>query len=191
MIPMFGMIQPEVWISDMLASQQGHGVLWQVCLAHLLRAAKCAIACVGTAFSASFRWLLLRVIAIGRRRETLKDITLVQYLYDLDRRLDRIKEVVPVGELGRKLHKRTLANRAHLFVFMTNRAMQCTNIVSERHLRPSMIFKVINGFRCEWGAKTDAAFRSVASTAKATHASMLDNAQFVLSAKPQGSAGQG
>jgi hypothetical protein len=34
---------------------------------------------------------------------------------------------------------------------------QClyTNNVSERHLRPSVIFrKVINGFRCEWGAET-------------------------------------
>jgi hypothetical protein len=29
-----------------------------------------------------------------------------------------------------------------------------TNNVSERHLRPSVIFrKVTNGFRCEWGAE--------------------------------------
>jgi transposase len=61
-----------------------------------------------------------------------------------------------------------LANRAHLFVFMSNRAVPCTNNVSERHLRPSVIFrKVTNGFRCEWGAETYAAFRSVVSTAKA------------------------
>ncbi len=74
---------------------------------------------------------------------------------------------VPVGEPGRKLHKRMLANRAHLFVFMINRAVPCTNNASERHLRPSVIFrKVTNGFRCEWGAETYAAFRSVVSTAK-------------------------
>ena len=73
-----------------------------------------------------------------------------------------------MGEPGRKLHKRMLANRVHLFVFMTNRAVPYTNNVSERHLRPSVIFrKVTNGFRCEWGAKTYAAFRSVVSTAKA------------------------
>jgi transposase len=30
---LFSEIRPEVWVSDMLASQQGHGVLWQVCLA--------------------------------------------------------------------------------------------------------------------------------------------------------------
>ena len=189
---LFGAIQPEVWVSDMLGSQRGHGALWQVCLAHLLRDAKYAVECGDTAFSAPFRWLLLRAIAIGRRRETLKDATLKQYLDDLDRRLDRIIAAVPVGEPGRKLHKRMLANRAHLFVFMTNRAVPCTNNVSERHLRPSVIFrKVTNGFRCEWGAETYAAFRSVVSTAKANRASVLDTVRFVISAKRPGDAPAG
>jgi transposase len=184
---LFGAIQPEVWVSDMLGSQRGHGVMWQVCLAHLLRDAKYAVECGDTAFSAPFRWLLLRAIAIGRRRETLKDTTLKQYLYDLDRRLDRILGVVPIGEPGRKLHKRMLANRAHLFVFMSNRAVPPTNNISERHLRPSVIFrKVTNGFRCEWGAQTYAAFRSVVSTAKANRASVLDTVRFVISVKRPG-----
>jgi transposase len=179
---LFGAIQPEVWVSDMLPSQRGHGALWQVCLAHLLRDAKYAIECGDTPFSAPFRWLLLRAIAIGRRRETLKDATLKQYLYDLDQRLDRIIAVVPVGEPGRRLHKRMLANRAHLFVFMSNRTVPPTNNISERHLRPSVIFrKVTNGFRCEWGAETYAAFRSVISTVKANRASVLDTVRFVLS----------
>ncbi|MFI4982897.1 MAG: IS66 family transposase, partial [Nevskiales bacterium] len=180
----FGAIRPEVWVSDMLGSQRGHGVLWQVCLAHLLRDAKYAIECGDTAFSTPFRRLLLRAIAIGRRRDTLKDITLKQYLHDLDRRLDRIIAAVPIGEPGRKLRKRMLANRAHLFVFVTNRNVPYTNNISERHLRPSVIFrKVTNGFRCEWGAETYAAFRSVVSTAKANGASVLDTVRFVLSVK--------
>jgi transposase len=181
---LFGEIRPEVWVSDMLGSQRGHGVLWQVCLAHLLRDAKYAIECGDTAFSAPFRRLLLRAVAIGRRREMLKDTTLKQYLYDLDRRLDRIMAAVPIGEPGRKLRKRMLANRAHLFVFVTNRNVPYTNNISERHLRPSVVFrKVTNGFRCEWGAETYAAFRSVVSTAKANRASVLDTVRFVLSAK--------
>ena len=61
--------------------------------------------------------------------------------------------------------------------------MPYTNNISERHLRPSVIFrKVSNGFRCEWGAETYAAFRSVVSTAKANRASVLDTVRFVLSA---------
>ena len=160
--------------------------LWQVCLAHLLRDAQYAIECGDTVFSAPFRWLLLRAIAIGRRRETLKDTTLQQYLYDLDRRLDRILTRAPQGEPGRKLHKRMLANRAHLFVFVTNRSVPYTNNVSERHLRPSVIFrKVTNGFRCEWGAETYAAFRSVVSTARQT-ALRSSTVRFVLSTKRPG-----
>ncbi len=47
-----------------------------------------------------------------------------------------------------------------------------------------MIFrKVTDGFRCEWGAETYAAFRSVVSTAKANRASVLDTIRFVLAAK--------
>jgi transposase len=77
-----------------------------------------------------------------------------------------------------------LANRAYLFVFMTNRAVPCTNNISERHLRPSVIFrKVTDGFRCEWGAETYAASRSVVSTAKANRASVLDTVRFVISTK--------
>jgi transposase len=180
---LFGEIRPRVWVSDMLGSQRGHGVLWQVCLAHLLRDAKYAVECGDTAFSAPFRLLLLRAVAIGRRRETLKDTTLKQYLDDLDRRLDRIMAAAPIGEPGRKLRKRMAANRAHLFVFMTNRDVPYTNNVSERHLRPSTIFrKVTNGFRCEWGSETYAAFRSVVATAKLNRASVFDTIRFVLSA---------
>ena len=62
--------------------------------------------------------------------------------------------------------------------------MPYTNNASERNLRPSVIFrKVANGFRCEWGAETYAAFRSVVSTAKANRASVLAVLQFVLAAR--------
>ena len=66
---LFGEIRPMVWVSDMLGSQRGHAVEWQVCLAHLLRDATYAIECGDTAFSAAFKRLLLRAIAIGRRRD--------------------------------------------------------------------------------------------------------------------------
>lgn len=104
----------------------------------------------------------------------LKDSTLAQYHADLDRRLDRIIAAVPIGDAGRKLRQRIAANRAHLFVFVTNRDVPYTNNVSERNLRPSVIFrKVTNRFRCEWGAETYAAFRSVVSTAKANQTTVL------------------
>jgi transposase len=182
---LLGGIRPEVWVSPRLrVAFAGAGYAGQPKgswrrMAGLPGASdprrEYAIEDGDTAFSAPFRLLLLRAMAIGKRRDGLKDTTLKQYLYDLDRRLDRIMGAVPIGEPGRKLHKRMLANRAHLFVFMTNRAVPYTNNISERHLRPGVIFrKVTNGFRCEWEAETYAAFRSVVSTAKANGASVLD-----------------
>jgi transposase len=68
-------------------------------------------------------------------------------------------------------------------VFITDRAVSATNNVSERALRPSVIFrKVTNGFRSEWGAETYAAFRSVVSTAKLNNRSVLADLRRVLAA---------
>ena len=171
---LFGAIRPAVWVSDMLGSQRGHAAAWQVCLAHLLRDTRYAIDCGDIAFSLPFKWLLLRAIAIGRRRPALKDSTLAQYQLDLDRRLNRIMAIEPIGRDGAKLRRRIGRIREHLFVFVTNRDVPPTNNVSERHLRPSVIFrKVTNGFRCEWGAETYAAFRSVVGTAQANRVSVL------------------
>jgi transposase len=186
----FGDIKPTVWVSDMFGAQRGHGQEWQVCLAHLLRDARYAIECGDSAFSAPFKWLLLRAVAIGRRRESLDNVALKRYAADLRRRLNRLLAATPIGQPGRRLHKRMARNRDHLFVFVTNRAVPYTNNVSERNLRPSVIFrKVTNGFRCDWGADTYAAFRSVASTAKANHTTVLDALQAALLTKPQSAPG--
>lgn len=164
---LFGAVRPDVWVSDALPSQRGHAENWQMCLAHLLRDAQFAMDCGDQAFSAPLRRLLLRAIAIGRRRDRLKDTTLAQYRADLDRRLDRIMAATPVGRDGERLRRRIGRDRSNLFVFVTDRDVPPTNNVSERALRPSVIFrKVTNGFRAEWGAATYAACRSIVSTAK-------------------------
>lgn len=182
---LFGAVRPAVWVSDMLGSQRGHASQWQVCLAHLLRDARYAVECGDVAFSLPFKWLLLRAIAIGRRRPALKDGTLAQYRADLDRRLSRIMAAQPIGREGARLHRRIARFRQHLFVFVTNRDVPATNNISEQHLRPSVIFrKVTNGFRCEWGAETYAAFRSVVGTAKLNQASVLAVLRSVLLAPP-------
>ena len=132
-----------------------------------------------------FKALLLRAIAIGRRRPGLLDTTLAQYHADLDRKLDRIMATAPRGRDGEKLRKRIGRHRAHLFVLMTDREVPPTNNTSERHLRPSVIFrKVTNGFRSEWGAEVYAAFRSVGSTAKIAGQSVLEATRSALAGYP-------
>jgi transposase len=178
---LFGDIRPLVWISDSLGSQRGHADLWQVCLAHLLRDAQYAIDCGDAGFAPALKRLLLRAIAIGRRRESLRDSTLAQYRGDLDRRLDRILALPRHGPAAEKLRRRIARDRGHLFVFVTDRAVTATNNACERALRPSVIFrKVTNGFRSEWGAQTYAAFRSVVSTAKANGHSVLGDLRRAL-----------
>jgi transposase len=178
----FAGVRPGMWVSDALGSQRGHAERWQMCLAHLLRDAQWAIECGDAGFSAQFRLWLLRAMAIGRRRNSLRDSTLVQYRHDLERRLDRIMaHAVPQGRAGEKLRRRIGRCREHLSVFVTDRDVPPTNNVSERALRPSVVFrKVTNGFRAEWGAQTYAAFRSVVSTAKTRGATVLAAVQDAL-----------
>ncbi len=186
---LFGAVRPRIWVSDSWAAQRGHAELWQMCLAHLLRDAQYAIDCGDEGFSVALRWLLLRAIAIGRRRNTLRDTTLAQYRADLDRRLDRMLALPRRGEAAERLRRRIARDRGHLFVFITERDVPATNNVSERALRPSVIFrKVTNGFRSEWGAQTYAAFRSVVSTAKANDRSVLDDLRAALATEPNGRA---
>ena len=114
-------------------------------------------------------------MAIGRRRPALKNTTLAAYRGALDRKLDGIMACAPACREGQKLHRRIARQRAHLFVFVTRRDVPATNNISERHLRPSVIFrKVTNGFRSDWGAETYAAFRSVVSAAKLRNQTVLD-----------------
>ncbi len=178
---LFGAQRPRVWVSDSFGSQRGHADRWQMCLAHLLRDAQYAIDCGDDGFSAAFKRLLLRAVAIGRRRDRLRDTTLGQYRADLDRRLDRVLALPRCGAPADRLRRRIARDREHLFVFVTDRDVPATNNVSERALRPSVIFrKVTNGFRSEWGADTYAAFRSVVSTAKANGRSVLNDVSQAL-----------
>lgn len=178
---LFGAQRPRVWVSDSFGSQRGHADQWQMCLAHLLRDAQYAIDCGDAGFSMALKRLLLRAVAIGRRRDRLRDTTLEQYRADLDRRLDRVLALPRCGEAADRLRRRIARDREHLFVFVTDRDVPATNNVSERALRPSVIFrKVTNGFRSEWGADTYAAFRSVVSTAKANGRSVLNDLRQAL-----------
>ncbi len=111
------------------------------------------------------------------------DTTLGQYRADLDRRLDRVLALPRCGAAADRLRRRIARDREHLFVFVTNRAVPATNNVSERGLRPSVIFrKVTNGFRSQWGADTYAAFRSLVGTAKANGRSVLNELRQALAA---------
>jgi transposase len=157
--------RPQIWVADRYAAQIGHGAARQLCLAHLLRD---AIDAGDSLFAFGFKLLLLRAMAIGRRRPTLKDSTLQQYRADLERRLDRLLSgPLPDTPAAGRLFNAMRRDRDDLFRFVTRRDVPDTNNTCERALRPSVIFRKVTGcFRSQWGAEVYAAAASVIATGR-------------------------
>lgn len=177
--------RPAVWVCDLFSAQRGHGLDWQICLAHQLRDLTFAIEAGDDIFAPHLKHLLLRAIAISHRSAALAPDTLTQYRDQLERRLDAIMVLQPTSPDGRRLRKRYLACRAHLFTFVTDPDVPPTNNGAERDLRPSVIFrKVTNGFRSEWGAHFYAAVRSVIDTARRHHCDPFDAVRRTLAGHP-------
>jgi transposase len=159
--------KPAVWVSDRYAGQQQMAAAHQVCLAHVLRDVQYAVDCGDAVFAPALAKLLAWAIAIGRRRDTLKDSTLQQYRAKADRRLDRLLATPAPHPAGRTLQTQVKAWRTKFFVFLENRRVSATNNVAEREIRPSVVFrKVTGGFRSQWGPNVHAGYRSVTSTAR-------------------------
>ena len=159
--------RPEVWIADRYTAQAGHAECRQLCLAHLLRDTQYTIDEGDTLFAHGFKMLLLRAVAIGRRRDTLNDTTLKQYRIDLDRRLDRLLIRTPTNRAALKLSRAMKRDRGELFHFVTRRDVPYKNNACERALRPSVIFRKVTGcFRSTEGARLYAAAASVIATGR-------------------------
>jgi transposase len=177
--------RPEVWVADRYAGQLGHGAVRQMCLAHLLRDANYAIDEGCTTFAPQFKWLLLRAIAIGRRRDDLKDSTLRKHHRDLEGRLDRLLCCQPTTPASRRLFNAMRRDRDDLFRFVTRRDVPYTNNACERALRPSVIFRKVTGcFRSKWGAEVYAAAASVIATGRLYGLSALQAVRNALEGKP-------
>ncbi|BBF81385.1 mobile element protein [Asticcacaulis excentricus] len=158
---------PDVWISDRYAGQQELAKNHQVCLAHVLRDVQYAIDRGDMVFAPKIRDHLRWCIRVGHRSGDLKDGTLRAYAAKADDKLDTILAIPTAHPAGASLKKQIKAWRTKFFVFMTDPRVPPTNNVSEREIRPSVIFrKVTNGFRSQWGADIHAGYRSITGTAR-------------------------
>jgi transposase len=94
---------------------------------------------------------------------------LVAYAAKAERSLDRLVTTPVAHPAGKTLAKQVKAWRTRFFVFLTDREVPATNNISEREIRPSVVFrKVTNGFRSDWSAQIHAGYRSVTGTARLT-----------------------
>ena len=160
--------EPQTWVSDLFSAQRNHpGIQWQVCLAHQLRDLQFAIDAGDTIFAPAMKRLLLRALAMHKRREALAPSTRYQYRLDVKRRLRRCLDLSPEQADGIRLKKRYRAIQENLFLFLEDDSIPPTNNSSEQAIRMSTLFrKVTNGFRSEWGKDLFAAVRSVVNTGR-------------------------
>ena len=137
-------------------------------------------------FAPGFKAFLKQACAIGRKRPQLADSTIAKHARDLKRELDRLLELRPIKAEGIHLQAAIRVDaRDRLLVFMTRRDVEPTNNVSERGLRPSVIFrKVTNGFRSLWGAKVYADLRSIVATGRLAGRTPLASLRAVLAPAP-------
>ncbi len=176
--------RPDVWISDRYGGQQDLAGTHQVCLAHVLRDVQYAIDCGDSVTAPKIRDLLRRAIRIGRRRDELRDTTLAQYHARIDRQLDALLGTPAAHPAGRVLQAQIKAWRTKFFVFLADRRVPATNNVSEREIRPSVVFrKVTNGFRSDWGAGVHAGYRSLTSTARLHAHTAIEAVRALVSGK--------
>lgn len=174
--------KPKVWLSDRLAAQCRHAEAHQYCLAHLIRDAQYAIDAGDDVFAPGFKVFLKKACAIGRERPSLTDAQIAARARDLERELDRLLALAPSNSEGNHLRAAIAVDgRDKLLVFLTRRDVEPTNNVSERGLRPSVIFrKVTNCFRSSWGAKVYADLCSIVATGRLVGRSPLASIRAAL-----------
>ena len=176
--------QPGVWVSDRYAGQQELGKVHQVCLAHVLRDVQYAIDCGDTVFAPKIRDHLRWAIRVGKRRSELKDSTLAAYAAKAERRLDALVACPAAHPAGKVLQRQIKAWRTKFFVFLSDREVPATNNISEREIRPSVVFrKVTNGFRSDWGAQIHAGYRSITGTARLKGQTAFDAVRALIDGK--------
>ncbi|MEA5452915.1 IS66 family transposase [Leptolyngbya sp. CCNP1308] len=99
--------RPQVWVSDLFSAQKAHPAeRWQVCLAHQLRDCQYAIDAGDDLFAPRMKRLLLRAIAVNRRRHQLAESTLGQYHSRFRGTLREILNLKPKSPEGQRLLKR-------------------------------------------------------------------------------------
>jgi len=159
---------PKVWVSDLFSSQKAHPAeKWQVCLAHQLRDCQYAIDAGDELFAPRMKRLLLKAIAVHRRRQSLAASTVKQYCSRIRGALREVLNLKPTVAEGQRLLKRYQKIRNNLLYFLEDETVPPTNNSSEQALRWSVVFrKVTNGFRSDWGTELFAHVRSLVNTAK-------------------------
>ena len=177
--------RPAYWLSDRYSAQQGHGLNHQTCLAHLARDAAWVMEAGDERIGLGLKLWIGEAFALARDRDGLAASTVERKRRDLDQRMNALLAETTDDDETRKVLDKIRRARDQLLTFAEAPPglLEPDNSGCERALRPSVIHrKVIGGFRSEWGAKADAALRSVVDTDRLAAISPFQSIRRTLSA---------
>ncbi|MEL6384508.1 MAG: IS66 family transposase [Cyanobacteria bacterium J06626_18] len=181
-----------VLVSDCLSVYDGIEGVQQKCYAHHLKALSQALrsdAGTGSAYLLELRALLHTALLLKRLQASLPDGQWQTLRQALEIRFETLLATPrPSDDQGRqeeKVRSRLRKQQDHLFTFLDNPAVDATNNLAERQLRPAVISRKLScGNKTTKGANTWAILASLAATCQqrgdsfteqVAHAMMLKN----------------
>lgn len=181
-----------VLVSDCLSVYDGIDGIQQKCYAHHLKALSTALkheAGKGSAYLLELRALLHMALLLKTLQESLPDDQQKTLRLSLEARFEQLlAEPRPTDEQGQqeeKVRNRLRKQQDHLFTFLDYPAVDATNNLAERQLRPAVISRKLScGNKTRNGANTWAILASLAATSQqrgdsfieqVAHAMMLKN----------------
>jgi transposase len=163
-----GAQRPTLWVSARSRAQQHPPAeAWQVCVAHHVRDGQFAIDAGDAVLVPRMKAVFLRALASHTRRDTLAASTLYQSRGDLQRRVHRGLARQPTHPHGRRLQQRSAQIQDHGCLWLDDAPIPPTHNSSAQAIRMRTVLrKVTNGVRADWGRDLCAAVRSVVNTGK-------------------------
>lgn len=163
-----------VLVSDCLSIYDGIDGVQQKCYAHHLKALSKALksqAGQGSAYLLELRALLHTALLLKRLQEGLSDEQRQTLRQSLETRFEQMlsasRPADDQGQQEEKVRKRLRKQQDHLFTFLDYPAVDATNNLAERQLRPAVISRKLScGNKTEKGASTWEILASLAATSQ-------------------------
>jgi transposase len=159
---------PGVLVSDCLVVYDGATPRQHKCYAHHLKAIGEAMAQHprgGEGFLRDVRHLLLAAQALKAAKPTLSESDYLQRRHTLESQAQHLLAPKRGDPLEETIAQRLRKQQDHLFTFLDDDAVEATNNLAERQLRPAVIARKVScGNRTERGARTWEILASLAAT---------------------------
>ena len=169
---------PGVLVSDCLASYDDASPVQQKCYSHHLKAvakASAAHALGGAGFLHEIKGLLKSAMLFKKLKPQLPPPQWAEIRATLEQRAARLLAPTRADPLEEAVANRLRKQQDHLFTFLDYEAVEATNNLAERQLRPAVISRKLSaGNKTERGARTWEVLASLAATYAQRRDSFLD-----------------